>query len=166
VPNLERAYGLKASEIASNPDINPQGSAIHGALAKHIGLDATTVWAAATSGRGAIQVHLLACMLARQWSAAQAIPIWSELIAARKAQLVIVLNSDQFHIGNLMASKIEIGLEKIAEWDSSTRAVSPHSYKYENTLTINASSGFKQQIRPSLFSRRNSCSLSTILIEA
>jgi hypothetical protein len=63
-------------------------------------------------------------MLARQWSAAEAISIWSELVATRKAQLEIMLSSDQFHIGHLMASKIEVGLDKLAEWDSSTRAVS------------------------------------------
>jgi hypothetical protein len=43
VPNLQRAYGLRASQIASDSVINPSGSSIHGALAKHVGLDATTV---------------------------------------------------------------------------------------------------------------------------
>jgi len=65
VESLCKVYGLRASEIASNPSINPQGSASHGALAAHVGIDATALWAAATSGPGSLQVHLLACMLAR-----------------------------------------------------------------------------------------------------
>src|SRR3546814_8853402 len=61
VPNLARAYGLRASEISEDPAINPTGTASDGPLASHVGLDGTSIWAAATSGRGALQVHLLAC---------------------------------------------------------------------------------------------------------
>lgn len=123
VPNLERVYGLRATEVMQNPQVNPTGGAMHGAMARHVGLDATTLWAAATSGRGAIPVHLLACMLARQWQRPQAIAIWSELVAARKSQLEEVLEMDQFHLGHLMAAKIDVSLDSLAEWDSSARAV-------------------------------------------
>lgn len=124
VPNLARVYGLRASEISANPVINPTGTASDGPWASHIGLDGTSIWAAATSGRSGVQVHLLACILARVWSNPEAVSVWSELVAARKAQLQELLKEDQFHMGHLMASRIEIGLEKLAEWDASARAVS------------------------------------------
>jgi hypothetical protein len=124
VPNLARAYGLRASEISADPAVNPTGTASDGPLAVHVGLDGTSIWAAATSGRGALQVHLLACILARVWSGSEAVSIWSELVAGRKLQLEARLKDDQFHMGHLMASKIDIGLEKLAEWDASARAVS------------------------------------------
>src|SRR6266536_492878 len=72
IPNLARVYGLRVSEIALNPDFNPTGSELAGALANHVGADGTSIWAAATSSRGALQVHLLACMLARIWSGSEA----------------------------------------------------------------------------------------------
>lgn len=118
-------YGLRASEIAKNPKVNPQGSAADGPLADHIGLDATTLWAVATSGPGSVQIHLLACMLARNWSGAQAVSIWSELVAARKAELERCLNEDEtFHPSYVTLTRIHIGLDELAEWDNSARAVS------------------------------------------
>ncbi|KAH9203228.1 hypothetical protein DL95DRAFT_162651 [Leptodontidium sp. 2 PMI_412] len=122
VPNLARIYGLRVSEISENPIINPAGSASDGPLASHIGIDGTTIWAAATSGRGALQVHLLACILVRAWPGAEAVSIWSELVAARKLVLQELLKDDQFHMGHVMAARIEIGLENLAEWDASARA--------------------------------------------
>lgn len=123
VPNLTKVYGVRASQIVSNPDLNPEGPGHYGAFAAHIGLDATSIWAAATSGRGAIEVHLLACILARHWSAAQATSIWAELVAARKKQLEAVLNADQFHMSHLMTAQIDVGLTQLSEWDASARAV-------------------------------------------
>jgi hypothetical protein len=64
-PRLLRAYGLRASEIAQSPSVNPKGNKAYGLFADHIGIDGTSIWAAATSGSGTIAVHLLACMLAR-----------------------------------------------------------------------------------------------------
>lgn len=124
VPNLQRIYGLRASQLSGNRDINPDSTPSDGALARYIGLDATTIWAAATSGRGAIQVHLLACMLARNWTAPNAVAIWSEIVAARKLQLAAQVQQDQFHLGHLMASQIELTQDHLAEWDASARAVS------------------------------------------
>jgi hypothetical protein len=68
-PSLFRAYGLRATEIA---DLNPQGSTNDGVFQDWIGADATSIWAAATSGQAVIAVHLLTYMLARQWSASEA----------------------------------------------------------------------------------------------
>ena len=64
-PSLFKVYGLRASEIAKSPAINPRGGKDYGPFVEHVGVDGTSIWAAATSGRGAVATHLLACMLAR-----------------------------------------------------------------------------------------------------
>lgn len=65
VESLCKVYGLRASEIVSNPSINPQGSASHGALAAHVGIDATALWAAATSDLARFRfICWHACLLA------------------------------------------------------------------------------------------------------
>ncbi|KAH9210642.1 hypothetical protein DL95DRAFT_307664 [Leptodontidium sp. 2 PMI_412] len=122
IPNLSRAYGLRASEIAENPSFNPTGGIADGPLAGHVGADGTSIWAAATSGRGALQVHLLACLLARMWSASEAIAIWSELVTARKARLEETLRGLEFQASSLIASRIEVSHESLAEWDASARS--------------------------------------------
>lgn len=127
IPNLSHAYGLRVSEIAENPKFNPRGSASDGPLADHVGADGTSIWAAATSGKGAMAVHLLACLLARVWTPAEAISIWSEIVAARKAVLQSRLQEDNFHIGLVTASQIEVNRDQLSEWDASARAVSPPS---------------------------------------
>lgn len=122
-PNLSRAYGLRVSEIAENPRLNPRGSAADGPFAEHVGADGTSIWAAATSGRGAMAVHLLACLLARVWSGPEATSIWSAIIVARRVLLQSRLNEREFHIGMVTACQIEIDREKLSEWDASARAV-------------------------------------------
>jgi hypothetical protein len=52
-----------------------------------MGIDGTVVWAAATSGRDALCVQLLACMLARVWNAAEVTSIWVEILENRKLKL-------------------------------------------------------------------------------
>jgi hypothetical protein len=68
------------------------------------GGDATTLWAAATSGKGAIAVHLLACMLARLFSPAEATALWEELIASRKKQLAQVVEADPINLALMSAA--------------------------------------------------------------
>ena len=72
-PHVFQAYGRRATEIAEIPHLNPKGTSADGPFADHVGADGTTIWAAATSGKGAIAVHLLACLLARIWKAPEAI---------------------------------------------------------------------------------------------
>lgn len=79
IPNLSRAYGLRVSEIAENPNYNPKGQASDGAFADYVGADGTSIWAAATSGRGAMAVHLLACLLARMWSGPEADRLYNQV---------------------------------------------------------------------------------------
>jgi hypothetical protein len=129
IPHLAQAYGLRVSEIAAIPEVNPKGDSTHGALAGLVGADGTSIWAAATSGRGALQVHLLACMLARIWSAPETTAIWTELVAARKKVLQERLGSHEFSINSLTGSRIEVQRTDLAEWDASARSVScPMSY--------------------------------------
>jgi hypothetical protein len=123
VESLCKLYGLRASEIASNPLANPTSSVAHGPVAAHVGVDATSLWAAATSGPGSIQVHLLACMLARQWPGAEAVSIWSELVSSRKAELELRLQDEMFHRSYVTLTRVDIGISDLAEWDGSARAV-------------------------------------------
>ncbi|KAK2930451.1 hypothetical protein FoTM2_010792, partial [Fusarium oxysporum f. sp. vasinfectum] len=124
VPNLIKAYGIRASEIAALPFLNPQGSARQGIFADHVGADGTSIWASATSGKDAVTIHLLACMLARIWKREQAIPIWMEFVEQRKAllQTSIAEADGQFQVDDLAATRIELSRSELDEWDSSARA--------------------------------------------
>ncbi|KAK8106960.1 uncharacterized protein PG998_008973 [Apiospora kogelbergensis] len=120
-PNLIRAYGTRACEIAGTPKVNPKGSRADGLLAEHVGIDGTSVWAAATSGPDAIAIHLLACMLARIWSSAEATAIWAELVADRKSELAAVDETDPLcHLSRQLA-KVTISRDQLKEWDSSAQ---------------------------------------------
>ncbi|KAI1327978.1 hypothetical protein F5Y16DRAFT_168017 [Xylariaceae sp. FL0255] len=121
-PNLVRTYGTRASEIAANPKVNPKPTRAHGVFAEHVGIDGTSIWAAATSGAEAIAVHLLACMLARIWSRSEAVAIWTELILARKKQLQETSEVDPQYQLAIQDSRIEVTHDQLAWWDSSARA--------------------------------------------
>ena len=123
IPNLTQAYGLRVSEIAGIRKLNPQGSAQDGPFMDFMGADATTVWAAATSGRGALACHLLACLLARGWDAPKATSIWSEIVAARRLLLQRKLQEDEFPFSAITTSHIDISRARLAEWDASARSV-------------------------------------------
>lgn len=119
-PNLVQAYGMRVSEISQLPSINPKGTKVDGIFMDHIGVDGTSIWAAATSGEGAVAVHLLACMLARLWSPAEATSIWAQIIEERKRELRAV--ADPLHLSTLAAMEVAISSEQLAEWDASARA--------------------------------------------
>jgi hypothetical protein len=122
VPTLIEAYGRRVSEVAAMPTANPQGTKSDGAFADHVGVDGTTIWASATSGKGVVTMHLLACMLARMWKGSEAISIWSELVQHRKAVLEThVAASTSFHTSDAHASRIEITRDQLADWDASAR---------------------------------------------
>ncbi|RYC58306.1 hypothetical protein CHU98_g7894 [Xylaria longipes] len=122
-PELIRTYGLRASEISRTATANPQGDDSHGAFADMIGADATTLWAAATSGWPAIQCHLLACLLARIWEPPEATSIWVEIISRRK----LILKSKLAEEGELehevlLAVAGDISRSDLFDWDASARA--------------------------------------------
>ncbi|KAL9623100.1 MAG: hypothetical protein Q9160_002614 [Pyrenula sp. 1 TL-2023] len=122
-PHLVSAYGKRASEIAESPQSNPKGTAADGPFADHVGADGTTIWAAATSGKNAIAVHLLACMLARIWNQEEAISVWSEFVKEHKRILSERLRKNEsFHEATLYSTSIDVSRRQLAEWDSSARA--------------------------------------------
>ncbi|KAI0508540.1 hypothetical protein F5B22DRAFT_620195 [Xylaria bambusicola] len=121
-PHLIRAYGIRASEIAATPEVNPKGSRSDGIFADHVGIDGTSVWAAATSGPDAIAVHLLACLLARIWTRSEATAIWAELVADRRNQLSTVDETDPLCHLSRDLSRIAITRDQLKEWDDSARS--------------------------------------------
>lgn len=122
-PHLIKAYGTRASEISRSSSANPQGNSSHGPFADIIGADGTTLWAAATSGRSAIQCHLLACLLARIWEAPEATSIWAEIIARRKDELRVQF-SEQGELDSevLFVMAEDCPRPHLRDWDSSARA--------------------------------------------
>ncbi|KAH8888441.1 hypothetical protein GQ53DRAFT_871375 [Thozetella sp. PMI_491] len=121
--NLVKAYGLRVSDICSSPAANPRGSRADGLFRNYVGADSTTIWAAATSGRGALAVHLLACMLARLWTPAEATSIWAEIVEERKAQISAEYDpAEPSHYPLIRASQLEITRAELASWDSGARA--------------------------------------------
>ncbi|OTB05039.1 hypothetical protein M426DRAFT_57749, partial [Hypoxylon sp. CI-4A] len=122
-PELIKAYGLRASEIARSSAANPRGDDSHGAFASMIGADGTTLWAAATSGRAALQCHLLACLLARIWEPTEATSIWAEMVARRKEELKqkLVEEGELSH-DVLYAVAEDIPRSDLRDWDASVRA--------------------------------------------
>jgi hypothetical protein len=122
-PNVIRAYGKRVSEISrSHTDENLASR--HGVFADCIGMDGTSVWAAATSGKTAIILHLLACMLARAWSGPQATSIWVEIVEVRRQELSKQINdgiySDYTQVG--LAASSDLTRNDLAQWDASTRS--------------------------------------------
>jgi hypothetical protein len=129
VPNLISAYGERASEISRNPKANPACSKTYSLFADHVGADATSLWAAATSGKSTITIHLLGCMLARIWSSAETISIWTELVACRKDQLKQRLENDEFQISDATSARIEITRDQLTAWDNSARYANVNKMK-------------------------------------
>ena len=121
-PSLFKAYGLRASEIAQSPIVNPKGNQAHGPFAEHIGVDGTNIWAAATSGKGAVAIHLLACMLARLWPPSEAIAIWEQILEERKKELSNWDATETIPLNNLTTGQIEVSRGELAGWDASARA--------------------------------------------
>ncbi|KAI0438802.1 hypothetical protein F4803DRAFT_533894 [Xylaria telfairii] len=121
-PHLIKAYGTRCSEIASAKTDKPDTLKSYGIFAEHAGVDATSIWAAATSGAEAVAVHLLACMLARFWSGPEATAIWEELVERRKAELSTVQSTDQNYLSSCMAAQISLSREQLREWDGSARS--------------------------------------------
>ncbi|PNP48805.1 hypothetical protein TGAMA5MH_00260 [Trichoderma gamsii] len=118
-PQLVTAYGKRSSQIT---EISSKKGLNNGPFQDWVGPDGTSIWAAATSGPGAIAVHLLACMLARIWPAREAVAIWEEIIAGRKAELSRVDQTDPSWVSASLATRIEITYDQISSWDASARS--------------------------------------------
>jgi hypothetical protein len=122
-PTLITAYGARVSEILPLIDSSSEDITVTSLFGQQLGADGTTIWAAATSGDGAVPVHLLACLLARTWSGPQATSIWAQIVAERKKEI-----ADGYENGTikdyptLAAFRQEITRQQLAEWDASARA--------------------------------------------
>ncbi|KAK5630378.1 hypothetical protein RRF57_006093 [Xylaria bambusicola] len=115
IPNLIQAYGKRASEISSRSGAEDQKSSHFGLFAAQAGIDATSIWAAATSGRGALAVHLLACMLARIWKSHEAISLWVDLVEQRKQEIGNIYNNGTAtETAAIMASRQTFGRQQLA----------------------------------------------------
>jgi hypothetical protein len=126
-PNLIKAYGIRASEISKEMsetglDVSP-GRNRNWIGTEYGGVDATSIWAAATSRKAALPVHLLACIIARMWTNTEATSVWVEIVAERKREIRSKFEEDD-HVSVALASAIqqEITRDQLSKWDASARA--------------------------------------------
>lgn len=122
-PKLVKAYGSRVSEIAEAAK-KKSASDSAGIFAAHSGVDGTSIWAAATSSVTALHVQLLACMLARFWSAPEATATWVELIKERKKDIARRYEDEEVLPFAMLtaAAQSDIARSQLAEWDASARA--------------------------------------------
>ncbi|KAI4665577.1 uncharacterized protein J4E78_003039 [Alternaria triticimaculans] len=121
-PALLEAYGKRASEIAQASKVisEPYAGTLFG---DYTGIDGTSIWAAATSSKCALHVHLLACLLARVWTAPEAIAIWVEIVAERKREIARKVDNEEPVAFSLAAAVgQDISRSQLAVWDTSARA--------------------------------------------
>ena len=121
-PNLIRAYGRRASDIFASPSMNLKTAKAYGPFQEYVGVDGTSIWAAATSSSCAVAVHLLACILARLWPPAESVSIWEELVAEQRVELAKAENAGPSPLRNAVALLLDISRDQICEWDASARA--------------------------------------------
>ncbi|KAK7911107.1 hypothetical protein PG985_013588 [Apiospora marii] len=126
IPNLQKAYGCRASEIAiAASKLDAPDADLHGPFADHVGIDGGSLWAAARSGQGAVAVHLLGCMLARMFTAVEATSIWEEIVEFRKEQILQRDKSgdnDPSNVFAVLAAKTPLPRQLLERWDASARA--------------------------------------------
>lgn len=125
-PLLVSAYGTRASQIMETPGLNPIGSAQrHGPFVDWIGADATSIWAAATSGNHCIAMHLLACILVRAFEdPAVTTSIWAELVARRQS-VIEEMTKASFTVAQfaaINAASQQFPREELRQWDANIRA--------------------------------------------
>ncbi|KAF5606616.1 uncharacterized protein FSUBG_5802 [Fusarium subglutinans] len=123
-PALVKSYGTRVSEIAQAVQKENPPEIEESIFAAHAGADGTSIWAAATSSPTALHVQLLACMLARLWSASEATSIWVELIKERRKQIESMWNDDEpLRFATVAAAaQSDISRASLAEWDASVRS--------------------------------------------
>ncbi|KAK4116767.1 hypothetical protein N656DRAFT_765665 [Canariomyces notabilis] len=127
-PRLLAVYGQRASEIVASPGVNPPPNAKqHGPFADYVGAEATSIWAAATSGSSSIAVHLLACLLARAFDdPAVATSVLAELVVERQREVEKMVNSSfslsaaQFAAVNAASQQFQ--REELRQLDANARA--------------------------------------------
>ncbi|KAE9377592.1 hypothetical protein N431DRAFT_478802 [Stipitochalara longipes BDJ] len=122
-PQLISAYGKRVSEISQIKSINPNGGGKLGPFADQVGVDGTAIWAAATSGKSAIPVLMLACMLARIWKGPEATSLWAEIVAQRQDEILKTCDGSKAgDYATLQAMHQDFPRSHLADWDASVRA--------------------------------------------
>ncbi|RSM00018.1 hypothetical protein CEP52_009395 [Fusarium oligoseptatum] len=123
-PALIKAYGARVSEISKAATEKESRDYSKSIFAAYVGVDATSIWAAVTSSKPAIHVHLLACMLAEICDAPEAVSIWVELVESRRRDIAQRLEQGEaLHFGLASAAvQQEISRDQLAAWDASARA--------------------------------------------
>ena len=61
-------------------------------------------------------------MLARIWSASEAIGIWEQILTERKKKLLEFSDTGEIHLQSLAAAQLSLSREQLADWDASARA--------------------------------------------
>ncbi|OQV00936.1 hypothetical protein CLAIMM_06370 [Cladophialophora immunda] len=123
-PKLLRAFGQRVSEIIKSPGANPTGTFEDGPFKDSVGADATSIWAAATSGSASLAVLLLACLLARKFDDPKlSVAIWVEMVAIRQKEVLETAQSTGFAMNEaVIAAQQRILREDLATFDASVRA--------------------------------------------
>jgi hypothetical protein len=120
-PDLIKSYGSRASEIATMSQIKHHTN--YGVFQSQVGIDATSIWASATSGEGAIKAHLLACILARVWDSGEATAVWDEIVETQKKIVMEKFNEGgSVDMMSWMVAKQKIDRKELRDWDASARA--------------------------------------------
>lgn len=124
-PGLVKAYGTRVSQISLEASNNP-ADCRSSIFSEYLGIDATSIWAAATSSEtgGSVQFHLLACLIARMWNPPEAVSIWDEIVACRRKEIAEKLDKGvQLPVATLFAAtQQEIPRDGLAVWDASARS--------------------------------------------
>lgn len=123
-PNLIKAYGTRVAEVSKQAMDNEPREHRDTIFSAYAGVDGTSIWAAATSSKTAIHVHMLACMLAEFWDPPEAVSIWDELVAERRRDITARLEQGEpMHFGlAAAAAQQDISRQDLAAWDPSARA--------------------------------------------
>ena len=106
------------------PGVNPSGTKADGPFEAFVGADGIAIWAAATSGPAAIGIHLLACMLARQFEdPKEGIALWVEMVIERKQEIQTLINENHVvSASSAIAARQDISREELAIFDASVRS--------------------------------------------
>ena len=123
-PHLTKAYGIRVSEISNIVKESAPAGQEASIFGQFLGVDGASIWAAATSSASAIQIQLLACMIARLFDASESTSVWFELVKDRRRDVAAKFeNNEELPFSALSAAtQADISREQLAEWDASARA--------------------------------------------
>ncbi|KAI3323540.1 hypothetical protein HD806DRAFT_535367 [Xylariaceae sp. AK1471] len=125
IPNLLGAFGTRATEISRAATAHSQVKTTDNWIfSDYAGIDSTSLWAAATSGKAALPLYLLACLLARAWDDADATSLWVEIVNERRRDIATRFQNGEplpFAV-TAAAAQQEISRDQLAKWDASARA--------------------------------------------